>query len=444
MFSLGIVGAGQFAGQFAKLFMAHPGVRDVYVTDLMPDRAEQLCADQGLTGNFPSYEPMLASDAVDAVAIFTQRWTHGPLSSRRSAGQARVLGRPMAITDDEIAAIIDAVKATGLTYMMGETSQYNPATVYARNQIAEGAFGRLFYAEGDYVHDMDLGFYEAYQYSGGEKWKETASYPPLLYPTHAVGGVLGAWQTHAVSVSAIGVTDDRGDGVFDKEVSQFDNDFSNATALFEVAGGGSFRTNEFRRVGYPSQIRESRFRFFGTEASMEQLATVALWQDKKGVEDISELLEPKPTMSPDDADTAAHRARPAGRVHLRARRRSTTARACRGEFDELHNGHEGSHHFLVDDFVSAVNARKPAAGERLGGRPLHPARHRGARVGAAGRGPARDRGLRGRARELTDTRAPPRTAAPTVPFEEPTAGMIWVPKGAATGEGQGLSYGCVS
>jgi hypothetical protein len=27
------------------------------------------------------------------------------------------------------------------------------------------------------------------------------------------------------------------------------------------------------------------------------------------------------------------------------------------EFDHLHNGHEGSHHFLVDDFVTAVNAR---------------------------------------------------------------------------------------
>lgn len=33
---------------------------------------------------------------------------------------------------------------------------------------------------------------------------------------------------------------------------------------------------------------------------MEQLATFALWQDKQGVKDISELLEPKPTMAPDD------------------------------------------------------------------------------------------------------------------------------------------------
>ncbi|MFE5190863.1 Gfo/Idh/MocA family protein [Streptomyces sp. NPDC056628] len=356
-FSLGIVGAGQFSGQFATLFQAHPGVSDVYVTDLLPERAERLAGAQGLAGTFPSYEAMLESKAVDAVAIFTQRWTHGPLVLQGlNAGKHVYSAVPMAITTEEIAAIVDAVKATGLTYMMGETSEYNPATVHARNRIAEGAFGRLFYAEGDYVHDMDLGFYEAYQYSGGENWKATASYPPLLYPTHSVGGVLGAWRTHAVSVSAIGVLDDRGDGVFDRSVSQFDNDFSNATALFEVAGGGSFRTNEFRRVGYPSHIRESRFRFFGTEASMEQLATVALWQDKKGVKDISELLEPKQTLSPDDPslqhiapELRAAFTSGSAPVHDRSR--------LPREFDHLHNGHEGSHHFLVDDFVTAVNSR---------------------------------------------------------------------------------------
>jgi hypothetical protein len=159
-----------------------------------------------------------------------------------------------------------------------------------------------------------------------------------------------------VSVSAIGVVDERGDGVFDRSVSRFDNDVSNATALFEVAGGGSFRTNEFRRVGYPSFIRESRFRFFGTEASMEQLATVALWQDKNGVEDISELLEPRPGTSPDDP-SLQHVA-----PELRASFTSGSApvhdrRRLPRSFDRLHNGHEGSHHFLADDFVTAVNTR---------------------------------------------------------------------------------------
>lgn len=352
-FSLGIVGAGQFAGQFAKLWRLHPGVGDILVTDLLPERATRLAAEYDLAGTLPSYEAMLDSD-LDAVAVFTQRWTHGPLVVRAlRAGKHVYSAVPMAISEAEIAAIVEAVRETGLTYMMGETSHYNPATVYARKRIAEGAFGRLFYAEGDYVHDMDLGFYKAYQYSGGENWKATASYPPLLYPTHSVGGVLGAWQTHALSVSAIGVTDDR-DGVFDREVSQFDNDFSNATALFAVAGGGSFRVNEFRRVGHPCHIRESRFRFFGTEASLEQLTTVSHWQDKKGVEDVTEQLKPMPTLAADDpslahVDPALRDAFTSGSAPVHDRSRLPK------EFANVSNGHEGSHHFLADDFVTAVN-----------------------------------------------------------------------------------------
>jgi predicted dehydrogenase len=262
----------------------------------------------------------------------------------------------MAVSEDEIARIIDAVRETRNVYMMGETSYYNPATVYARNQFAAGKFGRVFYTEGDYVHDMDLGFYDAYQYSGGERWKETASYPPMLYPTHAIGGVLGAIPAHAVSVSCVGVKDDRQDGVFDRDVSMFGNDFSNATALFELNDGGVMRTNEMRRVGYPSHIRESRFRFFGTEASFEQLAKVTVWQDKANVHDISEQMESRPSMALDDPSLAnvAPELRDAfvsglAPVHDSSR--------LPEEFRGAPNGHEGSHHFLVDDFVTAVNNR---------------------------------------------------------------------------------------
>jgi predicted dehydrogenase len=358
MFSIGFVGAGQFAGQFTELFHLHPGVSAVHVTDVIPERATELVDLQGLAGTYPSFEAMLASD-VDAVAIFTQRWTHGPLVVKAlEAGKHVYSAVPMAITADEIGAIIEAVRRTGLTYMMGETSHYHPATVYARGKLAEGAFGRVFYAEGDYVHDMDLGFYAAYQYSGGENWKATASYPPMLYPTHAIGGVLGAWATHAVSVSCVGVRDDRGDGVFDRQISQFGNDFSNATALFELADGGVMRTNEMRRVGYPSHIRESRFRFFGTEGSFEQLATVSVWQDKEKVTDVTTELEAASPLSVDDAslEHVAPELRPAfvsghAPVHDVAR--------LPASYHGAHNGHEGSHQFLADDFVRAVETGTP-------------------------------------------------------------------------------------
>ena len=354
-FSLGVVGVGQFGGHFARLFKLHPGVSRVVAVDERPERAAAAREQWALDGTMASFEDLLASD-VDAVAIFTQRWTHGPLVVQAlRAGKHVYSAVPMAITEDEIALIIETVRETGLVYAMGETSFYNPATVYARDQHAAGRFGRIFYAEGDYVHDMDLGFYEAYQYSGGERWKETASYPPMLYPTHAIGGVLGAVPAHAVSVSCVGGKDDRPDGVFDKDVSMFGNDFSNATALFELNDGAVMRTNEMRRVGYPSHIRESRFRFFGTEASFEQLATVSVWQDKTDVHDISARLETRPSIPLDDPSLAdiAPELRDAfisglAPVHDSSR--------LPEEFRGAPNGHDGSHQFLVDDFVTAVNS----------------------------------------------------------------------------------------
>jgi predicted dehydrogenase len=353
MTSIGIVGAGQFAAQFASLFKAHPDVERVLVTDVIAERADTLNAREHLDGTVADFEALLASD-VDAIAIFTQRWTHGPLVVRAlKAGKHVYSAVPMAISVAEIEAIVETVSETKLVYMMGETSYYNPATVFARQKVAEGAFGRVFYAEGDYVHDMDLGFYAAYEYSGGENWKATASYPPMLYPTHSIGGVLGAIPGHAVSVSCLGVVDDREDGVFDRVVSDFDNDFSNASALFQLDNGGVMRINEMRRVGYPSPIRESRFRYFGTEASFEQLATVSLWQDKHTVTDVSEQLEAAPSVDLDDAsladvDPELRAAFVSGYAPIH------DASRIPAEVRKLPTGHEGSHHFLVDDFVRAV------------------------------------------------------------------------------------------
>lgn len=353
MVSIGMVGAGQFAGSFAILFDVHPDVERVLVTDLLPERASELVGRERLAGTVESFDALLQTD-VDAVAIFTQRWTHGPLVVKAlRAGKHVYSAVPMAVSAEEIAEIIDIVQETGLTYMMGETSYYNPATVYARKKVQEGAFGRIFYAEGDYVHDMDLGFYAAYQYSGGADWKTTASYPPMNYPTHSIGGVLGAIPGHAVSVSCIGIRDDRGDGVFDPDVSRWGNDFSNASALFELDNGGAMRINEMRRVGYPSQIRESRFRYFGTEASFEQLATVSVWQDKTTVYDVSTELTTVPSMSLDDP-SLVHVAPELREAFVSGYAPVHDADRLPKVYRGMPSGHEGSHHFLVDDFVRAV------------------------------------------------------------------------------------------
>lgn len=371
--SIGIVGAGQFSGSFAALWDRHPNVSNLLITDLDPSRAEKLASRLTSAQTVPDFDALLTSD-VDAVAVMTQRWTHAPfVLAALEAGKHVYSAVPMASTLTQIEDIIEAVERTGLTYTMGETSYYNPAVIWAREKIAAGELGRVFYSEGDYVHDMDNGFYAAYKFSGGDDWKSTASYPPMLYPTHAIGGVLGAVPTSAVSVSCLGISDDRGDGVFDREVSMWNNDFSNMTALFELADGGTMRTNEFRRVGY-WKGHESRFRYYGTESVMEQTGQGATWSVKTEGEDyakgdtidISELFYTTGGQVPEDLgdiDPALLQSFVSGTAKVQERGRLPES------FNGAPNGHEGSHHYLADDFVrAAVTGQQPPVNAYLAAR----------------------------------------------------------------------------
>lgn len=355
---IGIVGAGQFATNFSRMFNEHPLVSGVYITDILPARAAELKERSNLSGTFESFEEMLKSD-IDAVVIMTQRWTHHEFVIKAlRAGKHVYSAVPMATTEEQIASIIETVKETGLSYMLGETSYYNAAIVYAREKLAKaGKFGRLFYAEGDYVHDMHNGFYAAYQFSGGEDWKKGASFPPMLYPTHSLGGVLGVWNTHGVSVSALGSVDDLGDGVFDKSVSMFDNDFSNMTALIETADGGMIRINEFRRVGHPATAHESRFRFYGTDGVMEQHNHSATFTDRENEYDFSSEITCAPSVEHEHIEGLDPKLRQSFESGLAP---IHNAERLPKILNSLPNGHEGSHGFLADDFVrSVVEGKQP-------------------------------------------------------------------------------------
>ena len=236
--------------------------------------------------------------------------------------------------------------------MMGETSYYYPAAVYCRERFRKGDFGRFVYGEGEYLHDMSHGFYEAYQHSGGADWRATASFPPMLYPSHSVSMILSVTGARLTDVSCLGWVDDHDDGVFRAAVSQWGNEFSNETALFRTSDGGSCRINEFRRVGL-SGGTSVRLSLYGTEGSYEEQTNARVWntRDPRDQTDLTGLLRCRPG----DAGAAERAGIPeALRADFFAGVSAVhpTGRLPR-EFAGLPNGHEGSHQFLVDDFVTA-------------------------------------------------------------------------------------------
>ncbi len=248
---IGIVGAGSFSSDFIRLFKMHPDVEKVAIADLDADKCAASMEKHGLTEGYSSLDEMLreAKD-LNCIAIFTQRHLHGPMVLQAlEAGKHVYSAVPIACTIEEIEAIINKVKETGLVYMMGETCYYYPCAIYCREQYKKGAFGKFVYGEAQYYHDI-CEMYKDFQRSGGEEWRRPAGIPPMFYPTHSIAMLFSAIGEHATKVSCMGLDDNfHTDGIYGKGKNYWDNPFSNETALFRMSGGGVARINEFRRVG---------------------------------------------------------------------------------------------------------------------------------------------------------------------------------------------------
>jgi len=353
---LAVIGGGQFSSSFIHLFQAHPFVEEVALVELNPERRASIAAKFSIKQTFASLSELWDSD-FNAVAIFTPRWTHAQIALEAiQNGRHVYTAVPMGITQEEISQLVEASSKTKLTYFMAETSFYYPAVVFSRKKFAEGQMGKFVYGEGEYLHDMSHGFSDAYAANGGDDWKSTASFPPMLYSTHSVSTILSVTGAQATSVTCIGLRDTAGDGIFDSNVSMWKNDQSNQIALFETSDGGVMRIAELRRVGTAPLESTVRMSIFGTEGSFEQQVGYASWATKNSFDiitdeigtfsDVENPYSLKPDYIPPNLWDGGF-----ARVHDRSQ--------LPKEFVGLSNGHGGSHQFMVDDFVmDAVGERK--------------------------------------------------------------------------------------
>lgn len=75
---IAIIGCGRFSQFFVPLFQTHPVVDEVYVCDLKRERAEEFSQRFGVK-IIDSFEEALASDQINCIAVFTQRFNHGQM-----------------------------------------------------------------------------------------------------------------------------------------------------------------------------------------------------------------------------------------------------------------------------------------------------------------------------------------------------------------------------
>ena len=362
---IAIIGCGRFCRFFVPLFKAHPAVERVYVCDIRKEREEDFATQFGVA-RWESFESALASDEINAVAIFTERQKHGPMViAALKAGKHVYSAVPGGITVEEIVEIERLVRETRLTYSMGETGFYRAPAIYCREQFGRGSFGTFVYAEAQYNHDvrnMEMSF----RSSGGDDWKRYAGIPPFFYPTHSTAMVLSAMPgVYAKRVTAMGFkgcprTDIYGEG----DVNLYNNPFAAETMLMELSNGGIVRISENRCLGWVAPETYIT-QFYGSEGGYEFSVAhhhMAVWDPERAgkviMRDVTEELQPASIskMIRTDYDTAIQKI--ADGAGFRETSPIQPTDRLPEEFSELPNGHNGTHQFLIDDFCRAYETGK--------------------------------------------------------------------------------------
>ena len=304
---VGLVGYGvcKFAAAFG--FQDHPNVEVAAVSDLFPDRCAELAKVVRCAKTYPSLEELVKDDSIEAVFLATDAPSHA-----RHCVEVLKHGKHVACavpavygSIDDAHELYEAVRRSGKTYMMFETSAFHDDCHAMRQIYRAGGFGKLVYTEGEYYH------YTATPIPSYRGWRIGS--PPLWYPTHATAYYVSVAGGSFTEVSCKGMPSHL--ETYISGNNAYKNPFATEIGLFRTSEGGMARMGMSKDTHVPGS---ETGRVYGQKGYM-------VGMNYRG--DLAEL--------PDLERPALPPGVPAG-------------------------GHGGSHGHLCNEFVSAIlQERKP-------------------------------------------------------------------------------------
>jgi predicted dehydrogenase len=327
--NIAIVGLG-FGAEFIPIYQRHPNANMYAICQRDPQKLNAIGDAFGIEKRYTDYEDLLNDPDVAAVHINTPIQNHAEQSIKAlRAGKHVACTVPMATTVDECRQIVEAVKETGLTYMMMETVIYSREFLFVKELYDRGELGKLQFLRAS--HQQEMAGWPGY-------WE---GLPPMHYATHCVGPVLAMAKADAEYVSCFG------SGRIDESlIEKYGSPF--AVESCHIKFKDSDLAAEVTRSLFNTarQYRES-FDVYGSKKSFEW----TLIEHEDSVIHTGET--PEKVKIPDYA-------------HLLPEEiQSFTTDGVYGE-DNQHlsfiqgSGHGGSHPHLVNEFLSAlVNKRAP-------------------------------------------------------------------------------------
>src|SRR5262249_52349973 len=144
---------------YARLCRALEGAAVVAVFDVVQEHAERACAEIARSEGalpvrpFDRLEPFLEAE-LDAVGVASPLMFHAEQSIAALERGIHVLSEVTAAHSLEAArALVDAAQRSTALYMLAENYRYLDEVELVKRIVADGRFGRIYFGEGEYVHD---------------------------------------------------------------------------------------------------------------------------------------------------------------------------------------------------------------------------------------------------------------------------------------------------
>lgn len=333
--NVAIIGLG-FGAEFIPIYQRHPNANMYAICQRNKESLDKVGDAYKIEKRYTDYDELLKDPAVDAVHINTPIPDHAAQSLKAlRAGKHVACTVPMATTVEECRQIVEAVKETGLTYMMMETVVYAREFLFMKELYEKGELGRIQFLKASHQQDMD---------GWPNYWP---GLPPMYYATHCVGPVLGLTKAEAEYVSCFG------SGTIREELQKhYNSPYAIESTHIK------FKNSDLSAYVYRSlfdtarQYRES-FEVYGSKKSVEwpliEGKPLVVHTAKKPEPEIPEEVE-----SPDYAHLLPEPIQPF----------TTGGVYDAGEHQHLSftqgAGHGGSHPHLVHEFISSlVDKREP-------------------------------------------------------------------------------------
>lgn len=164
----GIIGTGVIAPNHADAIMASDYAELVAVCDVDEPKARAFAAKYGNPAVYTDYIEMLEKGGIEAVSICTPSGLHSEMTIQAANRGIHVLcEKPMAITLDQMDAMVEAVKRNGIKAEVVFQRRTNPLSQRVRAAVQAGELGQMV------LGDAYLKYYRSPAYYKSADWRAT-------------------------------------------------------------------------------------------------------------------------------------------------------------------------------------------------------------------------------------------------------------------------------